>query len=165
MFLTQLSIKLRVVPFACIISACVTAPQTAVAESLQSYIASELHTSEQDIATAAASTRNNKKIEIAYVFDRRRCGTGGCNLLIVEQVASHYRIIGRTTTVHTPITFLGNDSSGYPILGVWVAGGGIQEGYQAVLKRHRGVYPSSPFENGVKKNKTVKGRVLIGKMF
>ena len=53
-------------------------------------------------------------------------------------VGSSYEVIGKVATVSAPIVFLGAKNDGFPEIGVWVQGGGVQRGYEAVLAAEKG---------------------------
>ena len=61
------------------------------------------------------------------------CGTGGCMMLILEPFQSSFKVLGRVTIVQLPVRLLPSMKNGHPDIGVWVQGGGIQPGYEAVV--------------------------------
>jgi hypothetical protein len=61
------------------------------------------------------------------------CGTGGCMMLILEPFQSSFKVLGRVTIVQLPIRLLPSRKHRHPDIGVWVQGGGIQPGYEAVV--------------------------------
>ena len=80
---------------------------------------------------------------IAYISGNF-CGSGGCTLLIIEHQHGHYRVINKVTVVKLPIWLLSSSTNGRPDIGVWVQGGGILDGYEALLAFDGKAYPSNP---------------------
>jgi hypothetical protein len=73
-----------------------------------------------------------------------------------------YEVISKVLAVHTPILELRKTTNGLPEFGVWVQGGGIEVGYEAVLTANRnGKYPLSATMSR-KRTSTKSGKVLIG---
>jgi len=81
---------------------------------------------------------------VVYVQGQSWCGSGGCTLLILEPDDFSYEVIGRASIVRLPIRVLSNTTKGHHDIGVWVQGGGIQPGYEAVLQFNGKAYPSNP---------------------
>ena len=81
---------------------------------------------------------------IVYVSGETFCGSGGCTLLIMEHKHNNYKVINRVAIVNLPVWLLNSSTTGRPDIGVWVQGGGIQEGYEALLSFDGIVYPSNP---------------------
>ncbi|RYG09880.1 MAG: hypothetical protein EON96_17590, partial [Caulobacteraceae bacterium] len=61
------------------------------------------------------------------------CGSGGCNLLILSRQGDTFTVLGRQTIVRAPIRVLSTETGGRPDIGVRIAGGGVTEGYEALL--------------------------------
>lgn len=81
---------------------------------------------------------------IIYVVGRSWCGSGGCTLVVLESSGSAYQVIGRTSIVQLPIRLLPTVSNGHPDIGVRVQGGGILQGYEAILPFNGKTYPPNP---------------------
>ncbi len=81
---------------------------------------------------------------VVYVTGRHWCGSGGCTLLVLEPHDSSFRLIGRTSIVRPPIRALRIVTNGRNDIGVWVQGGGIQPGYEAILEFDGRAYPGNP---------------------
>jgi hypothetical protein len=77
---------------------------------------------------------------LAYASGSQWCGTAGCHLLILAGSGSDYRVIGRLV-VWPPIRVLETNTDGRADLGVWVAGGGIPKGYEALVNFNGEKYP------------------------
>jgi hypothetical protein len=82
--------------------------------------------------------------DVIVYFTGPRCGTGGCGLLVLEPEGSSYRVITSTTIGWPPIRVLSSKTNGWHDLGIWVAGGGIQPGYEARLQFDGKTYPRNP---------------------
>jgi hypothetical protein len=80
---------------------------------------------------------------IAYISGNF-CGSGGCTLLIMEYQHGYYRVINKVTVVKLPVWLLSSSTNGRPDIGVWVQGGGILNGYEALLAFDGKAYPSNP---------------------
>ena len=81
---------------------------------------------------------------IAYVFGQAACGTGGCMALIFETQGAEYNLISQIALARTPILVGSHQSHGWKDLILFVAGGGVQPGYYAVLPFDGRQYPDNP---------------------
>jgi len=81
---------------------------------------------------------------IVYLISKERCGTGGCNTLILTRDRNSWRIVTNVTITWPPIRVLTENSNGWRSVGVWVQGGGIQPGYEAELRFDGKTYPRNP---------------------
>jgi hypothetical protein len=81
---------------------------------------------------------------IVHVMCQSLCGTGGCPTLVLVPAQSSFRIVSRIPLTRPPIRVLGSKSKGWHDLGVWVAGGGIQPGYEADLPFDGETYAANP---------------------
>ena len=81
---------------------------------------------------------------IVYLGGHEWCGSGGCTLLLLRPEGSTYRVITKITITQTPVRVLNSRSRGWHDIGVWVQGGGIQPGYEAVLRFNGRTYPTNP---------------------
>jgi hypothetical protein len=114
-------------------------------------------------SSAIVKVDNDTKSEaVVYISGQSWCGSGGCTLLVLEPHGSSYKAIGRTTIVKLPIRVLSRTTNGRPDLGVWVQGGGIQPGYEAILSFDGKAYPSNPsIPPAQRLSKKIAGKVLI----
>jgi hypothetical protein len=67
----------------------------------------------------------------AIVYVQDRCGSGGCTLLVLEHDGRTFRIVGEITITRPPIQILSHVTNGWHDIGVFVAGGGTPDRYQA----------------------------------
>jgi hypothetical protein len=81
---------------------------------------------------------------IVYLMGSDWCGTGGCDTLILVPENSSYTIVAEIGIVHPPIRVLDTKSHGWRDIGVWVAGGDIQPGYETRLRFDGTGYPGNP---------------------
>ncbi len=128
---------------------------------LRTYVEQSRFGADKSTHVAVANVAGTK-FAVAYLQGNTWCGSGGCTLLVLKSMGSSYEVIGKVTTVSAPIVFLGMKNSGFPEIGVWVQGGGIQKGYEAALSAKGGKYPASPSISG-RRVPTGRGAVLIGR--
>lgn len=81
---------------------------------------------------------------LVYITGQGWCGTGGCTALLLEPVGSSFKVIDRFTLARLPIRILPTKTQGWYDLAMPVAGGGITDGYTALLKFNGQEYPSNP---------------------
>lgn len=81
---------------------------------------------------------------IVYVFGPERCGSGGCDLLILEQTADGFRKRAELSDTRPPVGVLQTRTAGWRHIAVRVGGGGIINGYMAEVPFHAGRYASNP---------------------
>lgn len=120
-----------------------------IRKAISEYLTQDLRQDPDMTATYSVSSipisGGARYITIAYIAgSQSTCGSGGCLMLVLEKNGEKWRIIGDTPIVNLPITSLGFSSNGYPIIGVWVQGGGVTRGYQAKLAFDGQRYPDNP---------------------
>jgi len=72
-----------------------------------------------------------------------RCGSGGCNLVILRGVGDGFRVLSSSNISREPVAVLPETSYGWHTISVYVGGGGV--GYEPVLMRFNGTrYPLNP---------------------
>jgi len=104
------------------------------------------------------------KEAIVHVVGPHRCGTGGCNTLILRRNGSAWRVVTEISITREPIRVLATKSNGWSDLGVWVQGGGIQPGYEALLAFDGKTYPANPSVEPARELTTkVKGTVVLSR--
>jgi hypothetical protein len=81
---------------------------------------------------------------VVYLTGPYWCGSGGCTALILAPKGGSWRIVTRLTIVQLPVRVLSSTSHRWHDLAVWVQGGGIQPGYEALLRFNGRSYPSNP---------------------
>lgn len=110
---------------------------------LQKYLGPPDKTTQVNIAWVKTASPSGKQA-IVYVSGPNWCGSGGCNMLVLEPRGTTFKVIGNTTVVQLPISVLPNLTHQHPDLGVYVAGGGILNAYQAILAFNGKKYPGNP---------------------
>lgn len=114
--------------------------------------------------TIAVVNTNPRDAEefIVYLSGGGWCGSGGCMMLVLKPTGSSFRVIGRVTIVHLPISILASTHYGRPDIGVLVAGGGVLSPYTAVLSFNGRRYPGNPSVLPAREEGVLRGKVLIG---
>ncbi|MFZ0747372.1 MAG: hypothetical protein WAM85_23410 [Terracidiphilus sp.] len=111
-----------------------------------------------------ASLEGHTRDVIVYFTDQRSCGSGGCTTLILApDNASSYRVVTSITAAWRPIRILNTLSNGWRDIGVWVQGGGIRPGYEAILSYDGKSYPRNPTVAPAKKSKGDEGTIILDK--
>jgi hypothetical protein len=87
---------------------------------------------------------DGEKEVIVHVISQSVCGTGGCPTLVLAPQQSPFRVVSRISITRPPIRVLNTKSHGWHDLAVWVAGGGIQPGYEAALRFDGKSYATNP---------------------
>jgi hypothetical protein len=114
------------------------------------------------ITVFSVKTKDGKTEEdIVYVSGDRWCGSGGCTMLILQPTKSTFKVLGRVTIVQLPIRLLPSVHNGHPDIGVIVQGGGILQGYEAVLSFDGKRYPTNPSMRPARKATAMGGKVII----
>lgn len=72
------------------------------------------------------------------------CGSGGCDLYVLEPAGSGFKMRGAISIAQPPIRILPSKTRGWSDLGIWVAGGGVIHGYEARLRFNGVTYPLNP---------------------
>lgn len=138
-------------------------------ESLQRYLRAALfdpHDAGADTRAATALVDldgDGRREAIVYVSGRTMCGSGGCHLLILTRAGHSWREVASTTITRPPIRVLPTRTRGWQDIGVFVAGGGIIPGYEAVLKFGGRRYPRNPSMVPRPKGPPPPGRIVIGR--
>jgi len=81
---------------------------------------------------------------LVYVSGPGWCGSGGCNLRILEQGRAGFRPRGSLTVTRPPIGVLDTRTRGWRDLAVSVGGGGINPGYVAAVPFNGSRYAGNP---------------------
>ena len=103
-------------------------------------------------------------IVLVYVEKSSRCGSGGCALLILNDMGSSYEVIGSVIRVHRPVRLLEEARNGHPIFGVWVQGGGILPGFEQAIAFDGQRYPHVPEDElSWRAASDARGTVLIAR--
>jgi hypothetical protein len=99
---------------------------------------------EVSVATTAIDLNGDGMDEIvAYASGPMLCGSGGCNVLVLEPAVEGFTVRMDASVSKLPVTVLDSSSHGWRDLTVWVGGGGGESG-NAVLRFDGIRYPSNP---------------------
>lgn len=99
---------------------------------------------------------------VVYLVGPQWCGSGGCTVLILLPEGSTFRVLTRITIVRRPVRVLAATCNGWQSLGVWVQGGGVSAGYEAILKFDGRTYPSNPTVSPAQRSRRKeKGKIII----
>ena len=115
-------------------------------------------------AAAFVDLRDDQRYEvIVQLTDNDWCGTGGCRTLILEPEGLSYRVVNNFLIAWPPIRVLATKSHGWHDVSIWVAGGGVQPGYESRLSFNGKLYPvSTALLESAKMTKKAHGLVAIG---
>jgi len=104
----------------------------------------------------------SKEEVVVYIYGESWCGSGGCGLWILEPDSATFKIIGEMTVVRPPIRVLHTKSHGHYDIAVWVQDGGIQPGYEALMRFDGQSYPNNPsVPPSQRLTERVTGKVII----
>lgn len=87
---------------------------------------------------------NRQRQILVYVSGPGWCGSGGCTAFLLEPLGSSFKVIDRFTLARLPVRILPSKTHGWYDLTMPVVGGGIINGYTALLKFNGHKYPSNP---------------------
>lgn len=125
---------------------------------------------ENAVFVSVGGLRPNYQDVVVYVSGGRFCGSGGCDAFIFKDseaetgAKSDYALVGDITPARLPITLLHSSHNGWGDIGVFVAGGGIREAYNASLSYDGNAYDSNPTLSYLPKVQDGQvDRILIGK--
>jgi hypothetical protein len=131
-------------------------PERELQQFLRGYLADPRIGIDKTIKYAATGVRLSESAKedavLVYITGQNWCGSGGCQMLVLEPEGSSYRVITRTTITQLPIRILRSTTNGRHDLGVWVQGGGVQPGYEAILSFNGKMYPNNPSMPPAKKS-------------
>lgn len=118
----------------------------------------EIHYSSADVDLNG----DGRQEAVVYVLGPRICGTGGCPMLVFSRdKKGGFRLVSYTELTRPPIRVARSRTHGWKDLIVFVAGGGILEGYDMLLPFDGKSYPESPFLPPCRRVKTSQGHLLI----
>lgn len=134
---------------------------------LVEFLRSFVETRDQSKTTryiAAFTDLNGDGVPEAIVLLRSGgwCGSGGCTALILTRSKSSWKIVTKLTITRPPIRVLKGATNGWRNITVWVEGGGIYPGYEALLRFDGSSYPRNPTVPPAQKlEREVEGAVVI----
>ncbi|MDO9608839.1 MAG: hypothetical protein Q7J26_09975 [Brevundimonas sp.] len=98
---------------------------------------------------------------LVYLTGPNWCGSGGCQLLVLSHEGDAYVLVGEISVARAPIRLLEQQTHGRRDLGVYVAGGGVTEGYEAAVPFDGRRYASNPTMPPAVRVEDVPGETLI----
>lgn len=113
---------------------------------LQKYLESGQSLDETARYSVAEVSLNGKPARQIFVLVTGEgwCGSGGCIVLLLEPRGSSFRVVDGFTLARLPIRILPSKTHGWHDITMPVAGGGIINGYTALLRFNGHKYPSNP---------------------
>ena len=134
-----------VIAVATVVSASAAPRDAALRAYLQRALGPASDTPNTSIKTAWTDLNGDGRPEaLVYVFGPERCGSGGCDLLILERTAEGFRRRGDISVTRFPVGILRTRTDGWRHISVRVGGGGIINGYSAEVPFRNGHYASNP---------------------
>lgn len=117
-----------------------------IRDFLQDYLGDEPFVDKSTTYSSAAIDLNGdgRKEVLVYVDGPPFCGSGGCQLYVLRTKPNGFDVFGELTLTRTPIRVLKSRTNGWRDLAVWVQGGGIQPGYEALVPFDGSAYASNP---------------------
>lgn len=125
---------------------------------LQAYAGGRPDQTTRVIATEVELQKPGAKQYLVYLSGPGRCGSGGCDLLVVEPQGYTYRVLSKSTVTWPPIKILPTRTRGWSDLAVMVSGGGVESGFARLSFDGRG-YTTNP--TLAPRVPTLSGRVVI----
>ncbi len=107
---------------------------------------------------------NNDAAEeaIVYLAGPRWCGSGGCTVLVLRREGDTFHVVTKITVMRPPVRVLAATRNGWHSLGVWVRGGGVSPGYEAILEFDGETYPVNPtIAPAHRSHRKEKGKIII----
>jgi len=144
--------------------ACAGAPSTtaAPADSVSRFVTRALHL--QHYRRADVDLNRDGRLEaLIYATDAGQCGSGGCNLFVLARAGGSWRVVSDVSVARPPVSLLPTTTHGWRDLSVFVAGGGIVQGYAARLRFDGRRYPGNPTVPPAVPLAGKTGRVLIAR--
>jgi hypothetical protein len=98
-----------------------------------------------DVTYRAASVHLHDGGEqyIVYWSGTGICGTGGCDMSVIERRGHTFHTVTETTVTRLPVRVLDSQTNGWQDIGVLVTWGEVR-GYEARLRFNGKKYPSNP---------------------
>lgn len=121
-------------------------PSSSTIASLRYFLQAKFpHHKTIELRAAAADLHDDGRNEyIIHLTGRSRCGSGGCDMLVLVPKSQGFAILAGTTITRLPIRVPATKTAGRHDLGVVVGGGGIDPGHLARLRFNGRSYPNNP---------------------
>jgi hypothetical protein len=103
-----------------------TASASAVDPVLDAYIRDYAKDAMPPLRYAAATHgEGDQKLTFAYLIGPEYCGSAGCSLMILHRRGDAFDLLGKISTVYTPVRVLPSMTNGRPDLAIRTRGEGI----------------------------------------
>ncbi|WP_269219578.1 hypothetical protein [Brevundimonas vesicularis] len=113
-----------------------------------------------DTTRYTAAITPDGAMTLVYLTGPNWGGSGGCRL-VLDRTGATYRSVGEISVARAPIRLLERQTHGRRDLGVYVAGGGITEGYEAAVPFNGRRYASNPTVPPAVRIQEAPGETLI----
>lgn len=125
---------------------------------LQQSVSEATQESEPVFSTGYADL-NGDGLEDAVVFLKgmQWCGSGGCTLMIFENLGDSYQLISKSSVTSTPISVAKTETNGWKDLIVWSRGSGL-----VLMKFNGEQYPRNPsLEPAASEPQMLEARLIL----
>lgn len=145
--------------FACLAAALAQSQARPEEESLRVFLQTKADDRKTHYVAVLSDLNGDGRPEaLAYLIGNDWCGSGGCNLFVLQKHGNSWAIVSSVTITYPPVQLLSSVSNGWRDLKVDVGGGGARPG--VVMLRFNGkTYRKSPLGAGSSKNEA--GEVII----
>lgn len=87
---------------------------------------------------------NNEDYVVVYITGESFCGSGGCDMLVLESNNDSFKVVSKTTLVRLPIKMLNTTTNDWHDLSVNISGGGTGKPCDVLLPFNGSEYPGNP---------------------
>jgi hypothetical protein len=123
------------------------APRAALAQFLRAYAQKEQAEPDPKTRYLAADVHLKEGGDgqtLVYLIGSDWCGSGGCEMLVLDRDGQTYRLVTEVSLVRLPVRLLSSRRNGWRDIAVWVGGGGDVQGHEARLIFDGKAYPGNP---------------------
>ena len=123
-----------------------TSNNSMLTETIEFYIKKEEGDFSQNTKYKTAEIDLNgdqQKDALVFMIGSYWCGTGGCTLLVFEQIDDNYRLVSQVPLVREPVIVSENITQGWRDIIIQNSGGGLPA-KNVTLKFDGTAYPSNP---------------------
>ena len=121
---------------------------------------SEITQESEPLFSTGYADLNGDGLEDAVVFLKgmQWCGSGGCTLMIFENLGDSYQLVSKSSVTSTPISVAKTETNGWKDLIVWSRGSGL-----VLLKFDGDKYPRNPsLEPSASESQRLEARLVLG---
>ncbi|MDD9194313.1 hypothetical protein PVK62_00495 [Aliivibrio sp. S3MY1] len=120
---------------------------------------SEATQENEPVFSAGYADLNGDGLEDAVVFLKgmQWCGSGGCTLMIFENLGDSYKLVSKSSVTNTPISVAKTETNGWKDVIVWSRGSGF-----VLMKFNGQQYPHNPsLEAVVSEPQMLEARLVL----